>query len=167
MPFDSGATVEHHVPERLPAPRCDDGDIVVAASQEAINSAHPNQLIRFLPIVTAVATIGAMAAAHLARPSLSRNPAFMVFPLMMLVSALVTALSGADRRRGELTAQRADYFAYLADMRDIVVETAAVQLESAMWQHPAPTTLWTLAGGHRMWERETQDADFCQVRIGV
>ncbi len=167
MPFDSEATVEHHVPERLSPPACEKGDIVVTAPQEATNSARPNQLIGFLPIVSAVATVGAMAAAHLARPSLARNPLFMLFPLVMLVSALVTVLSNADRRRAELTAQRADYFGYLADMRAIAVKTAVVQRESAIWCHPEPATLWTLVGGCRMWERGTEDADFCRVRIGV
>ena len=106
MPFDSEATVEYAVPERLPPPACETHDIAVAAPQEA-GHPQPNQLIRLLPIVTAVATVGAMAAAYYARSAVARNPVFMMFPVMMLMSAVATVLSGTDRRRSEINVRRA------------------------------------------------------------
>ena len=152
---------------RLPPPACETGDILVAAPPELTSSAQPNQLLRFLPIVTAVATVMAMAAVYATRSSVARNPIFLIFPVMMLVSALATALSNSDRRRGELNARRADYFGYLTEMRASVTRAAAAQRASSIWSHPDPAALWTLVGSGRMWERAAEDADFCQVRIGV
>jgi DNA segregation ATPase FtsK/SpoIIIE, S-DNA-T family len=128
---------------------------------------QPNQLIRLLPIVTAVATVGAMAAAYYARSAVGRNPAFMMFPVMMLLSAVATVLSGADRRRSEINVRRADFLDHLSKVRTAALKAAAAQHHSIAWCHPEPDTLWTLVGGRRMWERRAADADFCQVRIGA
>ncbi|HEY9302864.1 MAG TPA: type VII secretion protein EccCa, partial [Mycobacterium sp.] len=122
---------------------------------------------RFLPVVTAIATLAMMAVAFLSRSAIPRNPAFMALPLMMLLSAVVTVVSGADRRRGEINGDRAEYLGYLADLHATVAETAAAQHSSLMWCHPDPETLWTLAGGDRMWERRPSDSDFCHIRIGI
>ncbi len=166
MPFDSDATVEYAVPERLPPPVCETNDIAVAAPLE-VGHPQPSQLVRLLPIVTAVATVGAMAAAYYARSAVARNPAFMMFPVMMLMSAVATVLSGADRRRSEINVRRADFLDHLSRVRTVALEAAAAQHHSIAWGHPEPDTLWTLVGGRRMWERRAADADFCQVRIGA
>ena len=166
MPVGGEATVEYAVPERLPPPVCETYDIAVATPQEV---SHPqaNQLIRLLPIVTAVAAVGAMAAAYYARSAVARNPAFMMFPVMMVMSAVATVLSGAGRRRSEINVRRADFLDQLSTARAAALEAAAAQHYSIAWSHPAPDTLWTLVGGRRMWERRAADADFGQVRIGV
>src|SRR5581483_2731275 len=59
------------------------------------------------------------------------------------------------------------YLGYLAGLRATVTKTAVAQHSSLLWHHPDPDTLWTLAGGHRMWERQTVDPDFCHVRVGT
>ena len=164
---DSSATVEFTLPARLPPPVFESADIVVAAPPEVTRPARTNMVARFLPVVTAIATSAMMAVVFLSRSAVARNPAFMTFPLMMLLSAVVTVVSGADRRRGEINADRADYLGYLSDLRAGVVETAAAQRSSLMWCHPDPDTLWTLVGGCRMWERRSSDSDFCHVRIGI
>ena len=166
MPFDPEATVEYALPERLPPPVCQTHDIAVPAPPE-IAHRQPNRMIRLLPIVTGVATVGAMAAAYYTRSAVTRNPAFLMFPVMMLMSAVATALSGADRHRGEIDVRRADYLDDLSAVRAAAVKATAAQHHSARWRHPDPDTLWTLVGGRRMWERRAADADFCQVRIGV
>jgi DNA segregation ATPase FtsK/SpoIIIE, S-DNA-T family len=160
------AAAEYVPVERIPPPAYETKDIEVAAPPE-VTRTQSNQLIRFVPIITAVATVGAMAAAYYARSTVARNPAFMMFPLMMLVSAVATVLSGADRRRGQINVQRADYLGYLSELRATALKNAAAQHYSMTWRHPEPDTLWTLVGGRRMWERATTDSDFCQVRIGV
>ncbi|WIM87636.1 type VII secretion protein EccCb [Candidatus Mycobacterium wuenschmannii] len=157
-PFDAG--------QRLTPPAYADHDTAVTAPPEAAETAA-NPLIRFLPIVTALATVGAMAVAYHARSAIARNPAFMIFPLMMLTSAIATVLPGADRRRGETNTRRADYLRYLSELRADALRVAAAQHDSLLWSHPDPDTLWTLVGGRRMWERRAGDADFCQVRIGL
>ncbi len=166
MPFDTEATVEYALPERLPPPVCQTHDIAVPAPPE-IADRQPNRLIRLLPIVTGVATVGAMVAAYYTRSAVTRNPAFLMFPVMMLMSAVATALSGADRHRGEIDVRRADYLEGLSAVRVEAVKAAAAQHHSARWRHPDPDTLWTLVGGRRMWERRAADTDFCQVRIGL
>jgi S-DNA-T family DNA segregation ATPase FtsK/SpoIIIE len=62
--FDSGATAEYAPTERVPRPVYDTTDIVVAAPQEVARQAQPSPMVRFLPIVTAIATVGAMAVAY-------------------------------------------------------------------------------------------------------
>src|SRR5271156_1575885 len=165
--FESGATAEHLPTERVPRPVYDTTDIVVAAPQEVARQAQLSPMVRFLPIVTAIATVGAMAVAYYSRSAVARNPAFLIFPLMMLVSTVTTVISNADRRRGAINAERADYLGYLSDVRADVVNTAAAQNQSLIWCHPDPDTLWKLVGGCRMWERRVSDSDFCQVRIGL
>ena len=95
---------------------CEPNDIAVAAPQE-VGHPQPNQLIRLLPIVTAVATVGAMAAAYYAGSAVARNPVFMMFPVMMLMSAVATVFSGADRRRSEINVRRADFLDHLSRVR--------------------------------------------------
>ncbi len=167
MQFDDSATVEFVPSARLPTPVFETADIVVAAPPTVTGSTGTNVMTRFLPVVMAIATVGMMVMVFLSRSAVARNPAFMTFPLMMLLSAVATLISGADRRRGEINAERAEYLGYLSDLRDDVVKTAAAQRCSLMWCHPDPDTLWTLVGGCRMWERRAADSDFCHVRIGI
>ena len=166
MPVDTEATVEYPVPERVPPPVCDTHDIVVAAPQEVADPQR-NQWIRLLPIVTAVVTVGAMAAAYYTRSPVARNPVFMMFPVVMLMSAVATVLTGTDRHRGEINVRRADYLDHLSEVRAAALKAAVAQHCSITWCHPEPDTLWTMVGGRRMWERRAADPDFCQVRIGV
>ncbi len=167
MQFDVSATVAFVPPARLPTPAFETADVVVAAPPEVTRPAVTNVVTRFLPVVMAIATVGMMAMVVFSRSAVARNPAFMMFPLMMLLSAVATAVSGADRRRGEINAERAEYLGYLSDLRGAVVKTAAAQCSSLVWRHPDPDTLWTLVGSCRMWERRAADSDFCQVRIGI
>jgi DNA segregation ATPase FtsK/SpoIIIE, S-DNA-T family len=166
-PFDTTATAEFVSPARMPRPVFETADVVVTAPQEVTRQAQPNLMARILPVITAVAMVGTMAVVFYARSSATRNPAFMMFPLTMLVSTAATVFAGADRRRGEINAERAEYLSYLSDVRGSVIKTAAAQHYSLMWCHPDPDTLWTLVGGCRMWERRVTDPDFGHVRIGV
>jgi len=165
--LDGSATLEFMPPARLPTPVFETADIVVAAPPEATRPAGTNVMTRFLPVVMAIATVGMMAVVVFSRSAVTHNPAFMTFPVMMLLSAVATVVSGADRRRGEINAERAEYLGYLSDLRGAVVKTAAAQCCSLVWCHPDPEALWTLVGGCRMWERRAADGDFCRVRIGV
>ncbi len=115
-----------------------------------------------------VATLGVMAAAFLSGSSATRNPSFLAFPLMMMVSLVVTAVTRRGGRRGAgIDNDRVDYLSYLSGLRPSVTETAAAQRLSLSRAHPDPDTLWTLVGGPRMWERRPADSDFCRIRVGV
>ena len=165
--LDGSATVEFVPSARLPTPDFETADIVVAAPPPVTRPAATNVMTRLLPVVMAIATVGMMVMVFLSRSAVARNPAFMTFPLMMLLSAVATLLSGADRRRGEINADRAEYLGHLSDLRGNVIKTAAAQRCSLVCSHPDPDTLWTLVGGRRMWERRAADSDFCLVRIGI
>src|ERR1700721_3241918 len=102
--LDNGATAEYAPTEQVPAPAYDTTDVVVAAPPEVGPPTQANQLIRFLPIVTAIATVAAMAVAYHSRSAAARNPVFLMFPLIMLASAMATVFSNVDRRRGEINA---------------------------------------------------------------
>ena len=97
--FGGTATVEFMPPGRLPAPVFETADIVVAVPPEVARPAQTNLMIRFMPVVTAIATVGTMAVVFYSRSAMARNPAFMMFPLVMLLSAVATVLDRQDWRR--------------------------------------------------------------------
>ncbi len=143
-------------------------DIIVAAPPELPQPTSPSLLMRLLPVGMSLAALGVMAAAFFSGSAVTRNPTFLAFPMMMMVSMVLTAVTQRGRRRGgETDADRTDYLGYLSRLRTAVTEIAAAQRTSLDRSHPEPDTLWTLIGGPRMWERRVTDPDFCQVRIGV
>lgn len=164
--WDSAATAEFSPAARLPSPVFETAEIGVAVPPTA-RPVRTNAVSRLLPVAMAIATVAMMAVAYFSRSAMARSPVFMMFPLMMLLSAIATVVSGRDRWRGEVDADRADYLGYLADLRGAVTKTAAAQRWSLTWRHPDPDVLWRFVGGCRMWERRATDSDFCQVRIGV
>lgn len=145
----------------------DTADIAVAAPPQPALPAQAGVVTRLLPVAMAGATVVMMAVAFYTRSGIARSPVFVAFPLMMLISAVVSAIAGRDRWRADLDGDRADYLDYLSDLRSTVVKTAAAQRVSLYWQLPEPDALWTLVGGTRMWERRAADPDFCCVRIGI
>lgn len=125
-------------------------------------------LIRVAPLGLSVASVGAMAAAFGSGGATGRGPMFLAFPLMMLVSTALAAVTGrAGRRTGGLDVDRTDYLAYLGQLSAVASEIAAAQREALLNAHPEPGALWTLAGGARLWERDAADPDFCVVRVGA
>lgn len=121
---------------------------------------------RLLPLVISVATLSVMTTALVSGSPVTRNPTFMAVPVMMLASLAVAAVTARGRHRG-LEDDRIDYLSYLSDLRRTVSETAAAQRSSLTRTHPDPDTLWTLIGGPRMWERHSDSADYCRVRVGI
>jgi DNA segregation ATPase FtsK/SpoIIIE, S-DNA-T family len=164
---NSSGTVEFTPSRRLLPPVFETGDIAVVAPPEVARLARSSVMARLLPVVMSIAAVVMMVVVFGSRSAAMRNPMFIVFPLMMLVSAVATAVTGGGRRRGEVDADRAEYLGYLSDLRSAVVKTAAGQRLSLVWCHPEPETLWTLVGSCRMWERRAADSDFCHVRIGA
>ncbi|WP_421841902.1 type VII secretion protein EccCa [Mycobacterium sp.] len=142
-------------------------EVEVAAPPEVPRSESTSLLVRLLPAVMSVLTLGAMAAGLVSGSAVARNPMFFAFPAMMLFSLVMTAMTGRGRRGAEINDDRIAYLGYLSGLRSAVARTAAEQRESLLRSHPDPDTLWTLVGCPRMWERRRTDADFCRVRVGV
>ncbi|MDD4867645.1 MAG: type VII secretion protein EccC, partial [Mycobacterium sp.] len=157
-------TVNFVPPARRPLPAPVTADIVVEAPP---GLPPPGSLLRMLPIVMSVATSAMMAATFFSGSAVTRNPTFLMLPLMMLASAALTVMTGRGRRGGGVDADRADYLQYLGRLRATVTEIALAQRAALESSHPDPDSLWTLIGGPRMWETRVADPDFCLVRVGV
>lgn len=152
---------------RQPPPVSTD-DVVIAAPPELSSLPSRRLLLRLVPVGMSVVALAVMAVSFFSGSTVAHNPAFLAFPLMMLVSMVLTAITQGGHGAGrQLDAARHDYLEYLRGLRATVAETAAVQRESLQWSHPDPATLWTLVGGPRTWQRRAGDADFAVVRIGV
>ncbi|MEH6819200.1 MAG: type VII secretion protein EccCa [Dietzia psychralcaliphila] len=152
--------------ERLEAPAVSIGELTLQAPP-GLPRPTPRPLIQIvLPIVLVVAVVGMIVV--MMRTGMMRNPMFMLFPVMMAVSAvgmLAGTLSGGNKT-GETDELRKDYLRYLGQTRDIVRETAAAQRAAALWRHPDPVELPALVGTPRMWERDERDAEHLTVRLG-
>ncbi|WP_454561251.1 type VII secretion protein EccCa [Mycobacterium haemophilum] len=143
-------------------------DIEVAAPPELPRSTSSGLLVRLLPIVASVTALVVMVIASCSGSAVARNPTFLAFPTMMLVSVAMTAAARRGRRRSaRIDADRAEYLGYLSCLRSTITETAVAQRASLIRAYPDPDTLWTLIGGPRMWERRPADSQFCLVRVGV
>lgn len=164
---DDAATMPFVPAVRSPAPAYPTGEIVLAAPPAMAGAGRTGLVVRLLPVLMAVATIGMMLVVFHSGAGTGRQPMFLVFPVMMLLSAVVSAVSGRDGRADNVKDSRSEYLAYLAGQRDNVVQAAAAQHSSLRWNHPEPESLWTLIGGQQMWERTPDDPDFCEVRVGV
>ena len=109
-----------------------------------------NPLARLLPVAMVVATVGMMALYFTSGGGAMRNPMFMFFPVMMLMSVVGTLAYGARgaNRTSEINVDRRDYLRYLDTVDVAIAQTAEDQHRSLQWRHPEPEALWTLGGRH-------------------
>jgi S-DNA-T family DNA segregation ATPase FtsK/SpoIIIE len=142
-------------------------DIVVEAPPELPSPTGRGMVARLLPVALSLLGMGVMAVGFTAGTGVTRNPMFLAFPAMMLLTTVVTGLTGARRHDGSVDADRDQYLDYLGGLSRSVSEIAVAQHRSAIGRNPDPDTLWTLIGGPRMWERRPTDADFGLIRVGM
>ena len=154
---------------RLPVPPIPHGQIAVKAPPEIPKEVPANPLVRLLPVAMIVATVGMMGLYFTSGGGVMRNPMFMFFPAMMLMSVVGTLAYGArgTNRTAEINVNRRDYLRYIDTVDVAIAQAANDQQLSLQWSHPEPEALWTLVGGMRMWERNPEDPDFCHIRVGV
>ncbi len=161
------ATVPFAPAVRVLPPAYPTSEIVVVAPPVLTDAGRTSLLVRLLPVLTAVATVGMMLAVFRSGSGGPRHPMLLVFPVMMLLSAVISAMSARDSRAGHLNDSRSQYLTYLTDLRDTMVQAATAQRSALLWDHPEPESLSALIGGRRMWERRPEHQDFCHVRVGV
>ncbi len=117
-------------------------------------------LLGSLGSVTLIVTMGGRGA-----------PAYLAAGLCLVASlGFVAAQVGGRRRqrRQRIVAQRSDYLAYLASVRDRVRATEEQQRDTALRRHPSPAALPALAAeGSHLAERGPADPDFLRIRYGV
>jgi DNA segregation ATPase FtsK/SpoIIIE, S-DNA-T family len=156
---------------RVAPPRMPGGEVNLAPPPEVPRVIPGNLLMKLMPFVMIVAVIGMIALmVTVGGRDMTRNPMFLLFPMMMIMSMAGMFMGGGARAgkvAAELNEERKDYFSYLANLRDDAEETADGQRAAVEWSHPDPRTLIDVAGTRRMWERRPTDHDFCHVRVGI
>lgn len=156
---------------RVAPPRMPGGEVNLAPPPEVPRAVPGNLLIKLMPFVMVVAVIGMIALmVTVGGRDLTRNPMFLLFPMMMVMSMAGMFLGGMGRSgkaAGELNEERKDYFSYLANLRDDAENTGAEQRTALEWSHPDPRALTDVIGTRRMWERRPSDVDYCHVRVGI
>ncbi|MHC9291760.1 type VII secretion protein EccCa [Mycobacterium sp. LTG2003] len=144
-------------------------DLVIDAPPPVPKAAPTNPVARLLPVVLVIAMVGMMAVYFGSGAAAARGPAFMFFPVMMVISVLGTLVYSlrGNGRAAELTRDRSEYLRYLDGLDAAADAAARAQWENLHAEHPAPATLWQLAGTERMWVREPGDPAFGDVRFGT
>ncbi|SUA02821.1 DNA segregation ATPase FtsK/SpoIIIE [Mycolicibacterium fortuitum] len=147
------------------------GEVNLAAPPEVPRAIPGNLMMRLMPFVMLVAVIGMIALmVTVGGRDMARNPMFLLFPMMMIMSMVGMFMGGGNRNgkaAAELNEERKDYFSYLANLREEADTTGAEQRTALEWSHPDPRALTDVVGTRRMWERRPSDADYCHIRVGI
>jgi S-DNA-T family DNA segregation ATPase FtsK/SpoIIIE len=157
---------------RVAPPRMPGGEVNLQPPPDVPRVIPGKLLMKLMPFVMIVAVVGMIALmVTVGGRDLTRNPMFLIYPMMMVMAMVGMLTGGMGGRSGkaaaELNEERKDYFSYLATLRDDADQTADEQRAALEWSHPDPRTLVELAGTRRMWERRPSDQDFCHVRVGI
>ncbi|MGE2817462.1 type VII secretion protein EccCa [Mycobacterium heidelbergense] len=157
---------------RVAPPRMPGGEVNLQPPPDVPRVIPGKLLMKLMPFVMIVAVVGMIALmVTVGGRDLTRNPMFLMYPMMMVMAMVGMFTGGMGGRSGkaaaELNEERKDYFSYLAALRDEADKTADEQRAALEWSHPDPRTLADLAGTRRMWERRPSDQDFCHVRVGI
>ncbi|MEZ0050623.1 S-DNA-T family DNA segregation ATPase FtsK/SpoIIIE [Mycobacterium sp. MAA66] len=145
------------------------GDIEVR-QPPALPGAAPTPLAgRLVPLVMVAAMAGMTLLYFKSANGVSRNPMFLLFPAMMAISVLGSAVYGSRgvRRTSEIDADRREYLRYLAALGECADRCARDQHDWLHRTHPAPKALWHSVGTQQMWQRRPVDPDFTEVRVGI
>ncbi|OEU96381.1 type VII secretion protein EccCa [Streptomyces oceani] len=156
-------TVLFRRPARAARPSVPEGDLALQAPPELPQPEDNNVWMTALPALSGLGSVMYML-------TMGRGPIGYVVGAMFLVSSLAMVVGSVVRQRGNAKAQartqRRDYLRYLERTRAEVRETASAQRTALLWDAPVPTSLWSVAGSNRLWERRAADPDFGVVRIG-
>ena len=157
---------------RVAPPRMPGGEVNLQPPPDVPRVIPGKLVMKLMPFVMIVAVVGMIALmVTVGGRDLTRNPMFLIYPMMMVMAMAGMLTGGMGGRSGkaaaELNEERKDYFSYLATLRDDADNTADEQRIALEWSHPDPRVLADLAGTRRMWERRPSDQDFCHVRVGI
>ncbi|WIX87519.1 type VII secretion protein EccCa [Amycolatopsis sp. DG1A-15b] len=161
------STLQFKKSPRLAAPRPPGGEVHLEPPPEVPRVIPGNVVMKALPVVMIVASLGMMVFMFQAS---NRNPMMMAMGGMMVVGTLGMMAGGGGKgggaKRAEMDEDRKDYLRYLGQMRDRAREAMVDQRAALEWVHPDPQSLWSLAASRRMWERRQNDQDFLHLRVG-
>lgn len=146
----------------MPGPPLPDGDVHLEPPPEVTRPLPRNVLATVLPVVMVAGMVGFLVISGGGTTSLLMGG--------MMAMSMVGMLVNGGGRQGKSPAavdeERKDYLGYLARMRADIRHTAAAQLRAALWAHPDPEALTSIARSQRLWERRRSDPDFGLVRVG-
>nr|WP_061007214.1 type VII secretion protein EccCb [Mycolicibacterium mucogenicum] len=144
---------------RSPVVPVDAEDIEVRTPPQVPRLSSGNVVTRVAPVLMLLAMAGMMVFYFRSGSATGRNPMFLLFPAMMVLSLVGSTVLGSRgaRRAGEIDADRREYLVYLDAIGECAERTAAEQHRVLHQNHPPPDTLWTLAGSERMWQRRWND----------
>ena len=165
------ATVVFSRGKRATPPPMPRGDLLLESPPE-IPPPAPKQtfgaVLRFLPMIAGVAAMGLMYSGMGSGTKTGMGAIAGGLMGVSMVGMMISQMGrGNSDESQQLDASRRDYFRYLGQTRRTVRKTASDQRTAVMWRHPAPDTLWSLAGARRMWERRPDADDFLSIRISV
>ncbi|MUL77288.1 type VII secretion protein EccCb [Mycolicibacterium sp. CBMA 226] len=154
---------------RSPAVQPAAGDIEVRTPPQVPRLSSGNVVTRIAPVLMLLAMAGMMVFYFRSGSGTGRNPMFLLFPAMMVLSMVGSTVLGSRgaRRAGEIDADRREYLVYLDAVGACAGRTAAEQHCRLHQNHPPPDSLWTFAGTDRMWQRRWDDDDFTDIRVGI
>ncbi|MDQ3154440.1 MAG: type VII secretion protein EccCa [Actinomycetota bacterium] len=162
------STVQFRRAPRAGSPAMPGGEVHLEAPPEVPRLIPGSIVQKLLPFVMILASLGMVA--FILTSDGARNPLFLMFPIMMVMSTIGMVAGGGGQsggqRKAEMNEDRKDYLRYLGQLRGRARDAAQEQRSSLEWSHPDPQTLWAIAGGRRMWERRIVDQDFCHLRVG-
>jgi S-DNA-T family DNA segregation ATPase FtsK/SpoIIIE len=147
---------------RLAAPVVPDGEFLVEPPPEIPRVAPTNIMSMVLPAAMILMVVGFIAVGGLTTASLMMG----AMMLMMTVGMVGSSRAGGPSKE-QLATDRNDYLRYLDTLREEIAQVRDTQRSALTWVHPTPTSLWSLVGGRRMWERRHDDDDFVEVRLGA
>ena len=119
--------------------------------------------MRILLPVVMVAAIGATVAT-LALSGRQISPMMMIFPLMMLISALM--MVNPQEKPGDINETRRVYLRHLHALAGQARRNANRQREHALHFHPEPAALVHAIETSRVWERGADSEHVLEVRFG-
>lgn len=159
--------------EREPAPPLPSGTLTAEPVPAAVRP-QPVPMVRLLlPLVMVLAFVGMMGLMVLNSRNGSggigavlrnANPGMLVFPLMMLMSV---ATMFAPQQADDPDETRRIFMRHIGVLRAKALKNGKAQRTHELHKHPDPAFMWSHVGSRRMWERNANDPDALEIRMGV
>lgn len=148
--------------EREPAPPVPSGSIHTEKIPPA-SKPQPMPLVRILMPVIMLVAVGGMLALMITAGG-QAHPMMLMFPVMMLMS--MATMFGSPPG-DDIDETRRAYLRHLSAVRDSAVRNASAQRAAEVHKHPDPALLGAMVGTRRLWERNPDDPDALEVRLGL
>ena len=158
-------------PKRVAQPAMPRGDVLLEPPPEIPPPAQGKNfgaMLRMLPMIAGGLAMGLMMMGRQGSGMGALGAVVGGLYAVSMFGMMFTQMGrGNDEQAAQLDANRRDYFRYLGQTRRQVRDAADDQRKAVEFRHPAPDSLWTVAGGRRMWERRPADDDFASVRVST